>query len=590
MRFRSFIATLATLVASVSVSWALTNYPSALDNNTTLFHVGTGQVASKDHHNNLKDAVIAIQTQLGVNNSAVPGTIDYLLKNLASADPGHTHTYASLPVTVARYDLAGTFLAAQDFAQGLTVSPFFTLAANGDMTKIRGIAYHWPTLQGTPGQALVNDGTGILTWETITAAAASNAGAIQFNTGGLFDGDDTKLFWNSAVDRLGILTNTPDETFSVADKFLVDSTGNLVEVNDVVYSWPAAQGGALTVLQNDGAGNLSWASVASAVSGSGAAGQVSFWDGASSLTGNNDFWWDDINSRLGILTITPDASFSVADKFLVDSNGNLTKVNDVVYSWPAVQGGIGTTLIDDGAGNLTWTNTFSVAKSFTAAGTGLTVTNGATVGSLTDSGLTGATTRCVRATAAGLLSAATVDCDVATYVVKDTESLPVDGTRYVRTSTTQFNTSAAENDLTSVTLASFPGVGRVYHLRLAGDLAVGTGGADTFQYRVYIGGTAVCDTGAIDPTPTSVNPYVLDVDLTIRTAGAAAIVQCDGSLTFGDDISASLGEVLALHATSGAIDLDGTPAIVIKTTNQFSNAAAGNEVNETSGVIQIVNQ
>jgi len=42
------------------------------------------------------------------------------------------------------------------------------------------------------------------------------------------------------------------------------------------------------------------------LSGSGGNGQVTFWNGASSLSGNNDFYWDNTNKRLGIGTSSPD--------------------------------------------------------------------------------------------------------------------------------------------------------------------------------------------------------------------------------------------------------------------------------------------
>ena len=43
------------------------------------------------------------------------------------------------------------------------------------------------------------------------------------------------------------------------DKFTVNSNGDLSLLKAVSYSWPSSQGGASTVLTNDGAGNLSWA-------------------------------------------------------------------------------------------------------------------------------------------------------------------------------------------------------------------------------------------------------------------------------------------------------------------------------------------
>lgn len=328
-RFRLILSTLAAvIVAGVSLSLATTNYPATLDSNSTLFAVSTGQVVKAVHHNNVKDAIIAVETQLGINNSLDPTTIDYILKNAASVDPGHKHTYTSLPLTVGRLDIPQTYSAVENFTNGLTVGSFFTLSAAGDLTKIHGVPYIWPIVQGTPGQALVNNGVGGLSWSTITATAADLPGAIQFNTGGLFDGNSTNLFWNNATNRLGILTNTPGSALDVATKFQVDSTGNLIKLNNVSYSWPAVQGGALTVLQNDGAGNLSWSSIATPVTGAGAAGQVTFWTGGSTISGNNNFYWDNALSRLGLNTAAPTATFDVAGSFLVDSLGMVTSFRD----------------------------------------------------------------------------------------------------------------------------------------------------------------------------------------------------------------------------------------------------------------------
>ena len=44
------------------------------------------------------------------------------------------------------------------------------------------------------------------------------------------------------------------------DKFHVDGNGNITKINNVVTSWPASQGSSSTFLENDGSGNLSWAS------------------------------------------------------------------------------------------------------------------------------------------------------------------------------------------------------------------------------------------------------------------------------------------------------------------------------------------
>lgn len=49
------------------------------------------------------------------------------------------------------------------------------------------------------------------------------------------------------------------------------------------------------------------------ISGSGASGQVSFWTGASTLAGSNNFIWDNTNARLGLGTTSPWAKLSIVD-------------------------------------------------------------------------------------------------------------------------------------------------------------------------------------------------------------------------------------------------------------------------------------
>ena len=68
--------------------------------------------------------------------------------------------------------------------------------------------------------------------------------------------------------KVGIGTVAPGERLSVgSNTFQVNSSGNLVKVNNVAYSWPSSQGGASTVLTNDGSGNLSWGAGGGGITG-----------------------------------------------------------------------------------------------------------------------------------------------------------------------------------------------------------------------------------------------------------------------------------------------------------------------------------
>lgn len=60
--------------------------PTSKRNNPSL----AGEISDKN------DAIVALETKVGVDSSAVTTTIDYKLKSTSSIDPGHKHTAASL--------------------------------------------------------------------------------------------------------------------------------------------------------------------------------------------------------------------------------------------------------------------------------------------------------------------------------------------------------------------------------------------------------------------------------------------------------------------------------------------------------------
>jgi hypothetical protein len=67
------------------------------------------------------------------------------------------------------------------------------------------------------------------------------------------------------------------------------------------------------------------------LTGSGVAGQVSFFNGTQTITGNNNLFWDNTNSRLGIGTITPLGALHLfvsagATRMLIDGNAGQNKI------------------------------------------------------------------------------------------------------------------------------------------------------------------------------------------------------------------------------------------------------------------------
>ncbi|KKS20780.1 MAG: hypothetical protein UU80_C0043G0006, partial [candidate division WWE3 bacterium GW2011_GWA1_41_8] len=141
-------------------------------------------------------------------------------------------------------------------------------------------------------------------------------------------GDGTTLGSNRflSIDtsgNVGIGSTSPSALLSVGsgNQFTVSSTGDLTKINNVAYTWPSSQAGADGyVLTNNGSGTLTWEASSGSVTGTGASGQVSFWDGTSSQSGSYDLYWDDAQSRLGIGTTAPSTALEVVGSIYAQDN------------------------------------------------------------------------------------------------------------------------------------------------------------------------------------------------------------------------------------------------------------------------------
>ncbi|HET6244412.1 MAG: hypothetical protein H0V01_15325 [Bacteroidetes bacterium] len=145
----------------------------------------------------------------------------------------------------------------------------------------------------------------------------------------------------SNAGNVGIGTTNPLSPLSVgtSSQFQVNSTGNIVKINNIVTSFPTTQGPASSYLTNNGTGTLSWtippASVTNVTAtaplsstggtnpsislsgivpiGNGGTnnatpynlGSVIFSNGTSLTQNNANFFWDNANNRLGIGTAIP---------------------------------------------------------------------------------------------------------------------------------------------------------------------------------------------------------------------------------------------------------------------------------------------
>lgn len=99
------------------------------------------------------------------------------------------------------------------------------------------------------------------------------------------------VFEYADVLEFSVSPSNPIARFTSAGDLELDE--NLATIRGVSYVWPASQGAASTFLQNDGSGNLSWVTAATAglVSGTGVTPRVAYWSGTNTLTSDANFLW-----------------------------------------------------------------------------------------------------------------------------------------------------------------------------------------------------------------------------------------------------------------------------------------------------------
>ena len=158
----------------------------------------------------------------------------------------------------------------------------------------------WNASTNTPTLANGTGDTGDVYICNVAGTVNFGAGPITFAVGDYVIYSGT--IWQRSSGAVGTVT-------SVAASITGDAIG--ITGSPITTSGTLALAFAGTSAQYiNGAGNLTTFPT-SLISGSGASGQVTFFNGANSVTGTNNFFWDSTNNRLGIGLTNPQRSIEI---------------------------------------------------------------------------------------------------------------------------------------------------------------------------------------------------------------------------------------------------------------------------------------
>ena len=166
---------------------------------------------------------------------------------------------ADLPVHSAALITSGT-LGVANGGTGLTANP-----ANGQIAIGNGTNYSLATLTAGSGISITNGSGSVNIASTVTpsnyvaVAGSTMTGVLNLPANGLLAGTNQLVLSGGNV---GIGTTSPAALLSAgtSSQFQVNASGDLASIKSVAYSWPSSQGGASTILTNNGSGALTWAS------------------------------------------------------------------------------------------------------------------------------------------------------------------------------------------------------------------------------------------------------------------------------------------------------------------------------------------
>lgn len=274
--------------------------------------LNTPAVIHGTQHQNINDAMAAVETKIGINNSLVTTSIDFLLKNTLSIDPGHKHTAGSI---IGMGTVTSVSVASANGFAGIVNDPTTTPSISIS-TTVTGI--------------LIGNGTGV------SAASTTGSGSVVLGT--------SPTIASPSINKLANLTSNGFVKTSGGDGTLSIDTNTYLTGNETItLSGDVSGSGATSITTAIGAGKVTNTMVASGIDaikiGGGAVNntEFSFLDGVTSAIQTQ------IDGKQPL-----DAGLTALAAF--NTNGFVVQQSNNVFVGRSITGTSGFITVSDGAG------------------------------------------------------------------------------------------------------------------------------------------------------------------------------------------------------------------------------------------------
>ena len=247
---------------------------------TSYTTTGTGTVVALATSPSFTTPSLGVATATSVNKVTItaPATGSTLtIADGKTATINNTITLAGTDATTMTFPATSTTVAglgiAQTFTQDQTIAGNLIINAQGDVRFADGDSSNWvafqgpatvasnvtwtlPSADGTSGQVLSTNGTGTLSWSSVSGSPGGSNTQIQFNNSGAFGGS-ANLTWDGTNVQLGA-TGALRFADTDSSNYVAFKSPGTVSAN-VTWTLPSTDGSSGQFLSTDGSGTLSWA-------------------------------------------------------------------------------------------------------------------------------------------------------------------------------------------------------------------------------------------------------------------------------------------------------------------------------------------